>query len=141
MKSVLLSLPFFSSLRSLHSGSLGNLIPKKPSFLPREWSSSVVSPHPRLQCLDDSQNVLIQFEYSSILCMSKDCQFLSEFQGLCFLNMLSKYSLMTLFISLVPTVMSPFSSNFIELGHIFLLVGLDKGQIPFSFQRAQFLFH
>lgn len=72
MKSVLLSLPFFSSLCSLNSGSLGSLVPPKPSFLPREWSSSMVSPHSGLQCLDDSQNVLIQFEYLSILYMSKD---------------------------------------------------------------------
>lgn len=66
--------PYYSSLLSAPCTQVASAVwsPKKPSFLPREWSSSVVSPHPRLQCLDDSQNVLIQFEYSSILSMSKD---------------------------------------------------------------------
>lgn len=133
MKSVLLSLPFFSSLCSLHSGSL--------PFYP--GSGLVQRFHHTLIC-----NVLMTLKTSwfnlsiQVYCLCpKICQFLSEFQGLCFLNVLSKYYLMPLFISLVPTATSPFSSNLIKLGHIFLLVGLAKGWIPFLFQRTQILFH
>lgn len=86
------------------------------------------------KCLDS----IWVFEY--IVYVQRFVSFFQNFEVSVFLNMLSKYSPMTLLISLVPTVMSPFKSNFIKLGYIFLLVGLAKDWIPFSFHRFFVIF-